>query len=120
MKFKVGDLVNIHLKGTKKIAPGRIIKVVPGYMPDDFHHVKPYYVKRNRYTIIQWYKASELSLRITVKKLNFVVVDTKTIGPKTPILGRFSTHNEAADYIGTLPEHETGRYGLDPPTITFH
>jgi len=52
----------------------------------------------------------------------FVVVDSKVkAGEQTPILGRFSTEAEASEFISTLPEHETGRYGLDPsPSLGTH
>lgn len=34
---------------------------------------------------------------------------------KSDMLRAFDTENEAADFIGTLPEHEEGRYNLDGP-----
>jgi len=49
----------------------------------------------------------------------FVVSDDKnavTGDPSSvPILGRFETEQEAAEFISTLPEPETGRYNLDGP-----
>jgi hypothetical protein len=34
-----------------------------------------------------------------------------------PILGTFDSEAEAAEFIGTLPDHEDGRYGLDWITV---
>jgi hypothetical protein len=47
----------------------------------------------------------------------YVVVDTKDVEPgeQCPVLGWFDTEQEASEFIGTLPEYETGRYGLDGP-----
>jgi len=49
----------------------------------------------------------------------YVVSDSKNavVGDpgSVPILGRFRTEPEAAAFISTLPEHETGRYNLDGP-----
>lgn len=42
----------------------------------------------------------------------FVVVDT-TLSGEEAVLGRFATEDEASSFIETLPEFETGRYGLD-------
>ena len=52
---------------------------------------------------------------------SWTVVDTKDIqiGQQCPVLGRFSNEGEAATFISTLPEYETGRYGLDGPEDTF-
>jgi hypothetical protein len=47
----------------------------------------------------------------------WVVVDTEGVKPgqQCPVVGLFTTHNEASEYIGTLPDAESGRYGLDSP-----
>lgn len=47
-------------------------------------------------------------------ELRFVVDDRKDvpIGGTIPIINSFETEDEAAEYIGTLPEYETGRYGI--------
>ena len=47
----------------------------------------------------------------------WAVVDTESIGPDGChiVMGRFATHDEGADYILTLPDFMTGRYGLDGP-----
>jgi hypothetical protein len=52
---------------------------------------------------------------MSVKRITYIVVDTKGVkaGEQCPILGRFKTENEASVFIGTLPEYETGRYGID-------
>jgi hypothetical protein len=42
----------------------------------------------------------------------FLVIDT-TLSGKESILGRFGTEEDASSFIETLPEFETGRYGLD-------
>jgi hypothetical protein len=49
--------------------------------------------------------------------LQWVVSDSKdvAVGDRIPVLGRFTTQNEAAEFISTLPEYETGRYNLDGP-----
>jgi len=45
----------------------------------------------------------------------WVVVDTRDVEPgeQCPVLGRFETEKQGAEFIGTLPDAETGRYGLD-------
>jgi hypothetical protein len=50
--------------------------------------------------------------------LPYVVCDGKDVkaGEQTPVLGRFATEDEAAGFIGTLPEHLSGRYSLDGPS----
>ena len=47
----------------------------------------------------------------------YVVSDSKDVeaDQECPTLGCFSTEQEAAEFISTLPEHETGRYNLDGP-----
>jgi hypothetical protein len=56
-----------------------------------------------------------------MSKLPFVVVDTTPgghdpePGDRIPVLKRFATEAEAAEYIATLPDYESGRYGLDGP-----
>lgn len=52
---------------------------------------------------------------------SYVVSDSKDVkvGQQTPILGTFTTEQEAAEFIGTLPEPETGRYSLDGPSDDF-
>jgi hypothetical protein len=47
----------------------------------------------------------------------FVVSDDKDVRPgeQSLFLGDFDTEQEAAEFISTLPEHETGRYNLDGP-----
>jgi len=47
----------------------------------------------------------------------FVVSDSGDLqtGRMARTLGRFPTEQGAAEYISTLPEHETGRYNLDGP-----
>lgn len=48
--------------------------------------------------------------------LPWAVVDGKVeAGEQTPILGRFATEELGAKFIETLPDYETGRYGLDGP-----
>jgi hypothetical protein len=51
----------------------------------------------------------------------FVVCDSKgvPVGGQTPELGRFSTEQEAAEFISTLPEPLTGRYSLDGPADDY-
>lgn len=46
---------------------------------------------------------------------NFLVVDTKDIaaGQAVPMLGLFPTEEAASEFIATLPEADTGRYGID-------
>ena len=53
-----------------------------------------------------------------LSEIGWTVTDNKDVevGQQTPVLGRFLTHDEAAEYIGTLPEAETGRYNLDGPS----
>jgi hypothetical protein len=38
-----------------------------------------------------------------------------TVGGHSPELGRFFTHDEAAQFLTELPEVETGRYSIDGP-----
>jgi len=47
----------------------------------------------------------------------YAVVDTRGVRPgeRAFVLRRFPTEAEASAYIGTLPQHETGCYGLDGP-----
>lgn len=48
----------------------------------------------------------------------WVISDSKGVKPgeQIPIINRLRTHNEAAAWISTLPEYETGRYNLDGPS----
>lgn len=48
----------------------------------------------------------------------YVVVDCST-RPQATVLGRFKTEDEAAEFIETLPEYLTGRYGLDGPADDY-
>jgi hypothetical protein len=56
----------------------------------------------------------------------WTVVDDEGVEPgqQCRVLGRFATHDDASRYIETLPDAESGRYGLDGPadteTIVFH
>lgn len=45
------------------------------------------------------------------------VIDTEGTKPgeRCPVLGQFNGHDEAAAFIATLPDPESGRYGIDPP-----
>lgn len=48
----------------------------------------------------------------------YVVCDWKEArreGQQAIVLGSFDTENEAAEFIGTLPEYLSGRYSLDGP-----
>lgn len=47
----------------------------------------------------------------------YVVCDSKDVpvGGQTPVLGKFRTEQEAAEFIDTLPAAATGRYSLDGP-----
>lgn len=54
-------------------------------------------------------------LPFTYAEVSWIVVDTKVEpGARTPVLGAFPSEELAARYIETLPEYESGRYGLDP------
>lgn len=44
----------------------------------------------------------------------WVVSDSKGSGTSL-VLGRFASEQRAAEFISTLPEHESGRYNLDGP-----
>lgn len=50
--------------------------------------------------------------------LPFLVDDGKDVqvGEIVPTIGRFRTELEASEYIGTLPEYDTGRYGITDMT----
>ena len=52
-----------------------------------------------------------------MSKRKWTVVDGHNLKPgdKIPVLGRFHTEAEAVEFVGTLPDHETGRYGIDGP-----
>ncbi len=47
----------------------------------------------------------------------YVVSDSHgvEVGQQCPILGKFDTEQEAAEFIGTLPDYLSGRYNLDGP-----
>lgn len=47
----------------------------------------------------------------------FVVDDEKgvPVGGIIPIIASFDTEAEASEYIGTLPDYQSGRYGITGP-----
>lgn len=53
--------------------------------------------------------------RQTYRVFHLVPDDPFVVGTGYVILGRFPTEELAAEYISTLPEHETGRYDLTGP-----
>jgi hypothetical protein len=48
--------------------------------------------------------------------MRYIVVDSldAQVGETLPILGRFDSEQEASEFIETLPDFLSGRYGLDP------
>jgi hypothetical protein len=57
------------------------------------------------------------NLTNTPFEVPYTVVDTFGVQPgqKCKVLGHFYTEEGAAQFISTLPDHESGRYGLDGP-----
>jgi hypothetical protein len=67
--------------------------------------------------------AAEAALRAEFDGLPYVVTDdtlNEQGGPVQPgeqvkVMGQFASEQAAAEFIGTLPGHLDGRYGLDGP-----
>jgi len=103
-----GEILNVFACGNEKLRYTESSQFIIPADGEDFA------IFHNGSDVSQDQLLDLLALRGEKLKPRFVVVDTKVLaGGRTPVLGRFATEQQASEFIGTLPEHESGRYGLD-------